>query len=152
MTGNRRFWPIACGRLNVKQLEKDRDQIWAEAYELYKAGAIWWLDSADLNREVTEQQSARLQSDPWDDLVISRSLDPQQATVNEIPLASGPGRVTVPEILTHAIKKSADKWDRADEMRVSSILVKNGWQRKRIRPNSKVQGIWFYVGPEQGTI
>ncbi len=86
-TGNRRFWPIACGRLNVKGLERDRDQLWAEAFKLYQTGALWWLDSADLNREVAEEQSARLQADPWDDLVLTWAHDPQPKTPSDALVA-----------------------------------------------------------------
>lgn len=36
-TGNRRFWPIRChvGMIDTEKLEKNIDQIWAEAYECY---------------------------------------------------------------------------------------------------------------------
>jgi predicted P-loop ATPase len=37
-TGNRRFWPIACHvrTINTDKLEREIDQIWAEARDLYK--------------------------------------------------------------------------------------------------------------------
>lgn len=48
-TGNRRFWPIEVG---VEPMVKDFadfneevDQVWAEAYELFKAGETLYLDS-----------------------------------------------------------------------------------------------------------
>ncbi len=43
-TGGRRFWPIACGRIDVDALARDRDQLWAEAKARFEGGAVWWLE------------------------------------------------------------------------------------------------------------
>ena len=145
-TGNRRFWPIACRHIDVSKLEKDRDQLWAEAYELYKAGAIWWLDSPELNRAVAEEQAARLQPDAWDDLVLNWAADPQPKAISDTPLLSEPGRVTVAEILAHAVGKGQERWEQSDENRIARILVKSGWKRKQFRQGSERS--WFYVRPD----
>jgi predicted P-loop ATPase len=42
-TGNRRYWPVKCGQINLTALERDRDQLWAEAVVEYHAGAQWYL-------------------------------------------------------------------------------------------------------------
>lgn len=147
-TGNRRFWPVSCGRINVPKLKEDRDQLWAEAYALFLAGAIWYLDSAELNSAVAAEQSDRMQADAWDELVLGWADDPQPKTVRDIPLLSKPGQVTVSEVLMHAIGKSVDKWDRLDEMRVSHIFVKSGWRRRRVRHVGSKWGSWFYFAPK----
>jgi len=144
-TGNRRFWPVTCGRISLKKLERDRAQLWAEAYALFLAGAIWYLDTAELNKAVAEEQANRTQGDAWDSVVLDWCANPQTKTVTDVPLLSKAGQVTVTEILTHAIGKTVDKWDRTDEMRVSHILVKSGWSKKRIRINPREQGRYFYV-------
>lgn len=46
-TGNRRFLPVAVGRIDIDALRRDAAQIIGEAVVRYKAGAKWWLDDND---------------------------------------------------------------------------------------------------------
>ncbi len=41
-TGNRRFWTIECERIDYRH-NIDMQQLWAEVYELYRAGEAWIL-------------------------------------------------------------------------------------------------------------
>mgnify|MGYP003637879013 CR=1 FL=1 len=43
-TGNRRFWPVACVKANVKGLKATRNQLLAEAVALYKSGEKLYLE------------------------------------------------------------------------------------------------------------
>ena len=78
-TGNRRFWPVRCGDIVMDALIRDRDQLWAEAVERFRAGAIWWIDDPDLLAVAREEQAARYQGDAWD-ARIDRWLTPRNAT------------------------------------------------------------------------
>ena len=59
-TGDRRSYPIDCGEGPYKKdifkdLEEERDQIWAEAYQLYREGARTYLTGEALEEAVKSQ-------------------------------------------------------------------------------------------------
>lgn len=80
-TGNRRFWPVNVGlKVPAKSiftdLDKEVDQIWAEACELYKNGETLYLDGEEA-KIATERQEEHLESNPKEGLIkefVSRKI------------------------------------------------------------------------------
>jgi len=64
-TGNRRFWPIQTGRIDIKALESDRDMILAEAVSLFKNDEQWWPDKDFERNHIVPEQEARVAVDLW---------------------------------------------------------------------------------------
>lgn len=82
-TGNRRFWPVNVGlKVPIKNiftdLDTEVDQIWAEAYELYKSGEALYLNN-EVSKIAIERQEEHLESNPKEGLIrefISRKVIP----------------------------------------------------------------------------
>lgn len=125
-TGNRRFWPIACTSIRVDAIERDRDQLWAEAVQAYRSGEPWWLDHNA--PDLLEAQEARFQRDVWADAVI--------ALTEQAPW------LTMDQIFDKAIKIETGKRGRAESNRVVAILRSVGWVRKKIKQCGKT--FWIY--------
>ena len=156
-TGNRRFWPVRCGRIDLDALQRDRDQLWAEAVVRYRQGAIWWIDDHDLIAAANAEQEARVEPDAWHAL-IERWLVFEKRQVNrgyggfddwqtvEAERSTPVVDVSVGEILHQAIGIEPGKWTRNDQMRVGAYLRMQGWTRYRGRIGSQEENSreWRY--------
>ena len=70
MTGNRRVWPIPLTRrVDVAAIERDREQLWAEALHWFDNGFEWWL-SPSLEAIASTMQDAFVEADEWDGLIL----------------------------------------------------------------------------------
>lgn len=143
-TGNRRFWPVRCSTIDVAGLQHDRDQFWAEAYFLYQADTIWWLDTTELNEAATNEQNERYEGDPWDDVILEWCSNPRRRSESGEPCISEPYKVTIADVLVHAIGKSLKEISQMDRNRVSRCLIHDSWKRKQDRTRGPHRGKHFF--------
>jgi predicted P-loop ATPase len=68
-TGGRRFWPVRVDKFDVVGIERERDQLWAEAAHREKMGESIRLD-ASLFEHAGVQQERRRVIDDWEDAVM----------------------------------------------------------------------------------
>lgn len=154
-TGNRRFWPLRCGDIDLDRLRCDRDQLWAEAVARYRAGAPWWIEDRALVAEASAAQEARYQGDAWD-ARIERWLVSERKPVNVgvghfedwqerfVPRAKPLTDVSIGEVLEGALGIEAAKWTRADQMRVGAFFRARKWAKYRTKTPPRE---WRYVAP-----
>jgi len=152
-TGNRRFWPLRCGTIDIAALARDRDQLWAEAVHRFRAGAIWWIDDPELLATAREEQDRRYQADAWDGL-IDRWLTHEVKSVNkgyagvddwqdeEFERVHPIRDVSVGEILEGALGIEPAKWTKLDQMRVGAWLKSRQWERYQCRTGERRE--WRY--------
>lgn len=101
-TGNRRFWPIPCTNIDNDGFLAVRDQLWAEAFAVFKKGGFkLWLNDEDEKIALSYQISREVQ-EPWTDYIEDWLLEPQNLNKSYLlakeiakdALNIDPGRVT----------------------------------------------------------
>jgi predicted P-loop ATPase len=117
-TGNRRYWPIKTGTINLEALKRDRDQLFAEAVQLFRNGSQWWPDRAFEKKHIRPEQDARFEADPWEE-----------------PVRDYIDHLATPKVLIAQVAKSAlgflsdARIGTADARRIAAILQNAGWRR-----------------------
>ena len=130
-TGNRRFWPVRVGEIDIPGLVGVRDQLWAEAVTAFHRGEQWWLP-AEVDVLAAREQEKRLIVDPWQDLVVewaSKQADD----------------VTIRQILCQLLEVPIERQDQTHQNRVSRILRAAGYERRQVRRDGTRN--WVYVKP-----
>jgi predicted P-loop ATPase len=116
-TGNRRFWPIKTGDIDFKAIERDRDQLWAEAFARFTDCEAWHFEGAELIALATEEQAARTVVDPWEESITAWV----NAPIRSATIATG---ITTTDVLTGALSVPTKDHTQANASRVGTILRK----------------------------
>jgi predicted P-loop ATPase len=144
-TGNRRFWPVVTGRIDIAALERDRDQLFGEAVALWKAGVKWWPTPEQQRRLIDSQQEDREIPDVWHGRIYEylQGLDSDGKPV----IAGKINRVTARELLVKCLHYEMSKLGpaRNETMRISAIMRKLGWIKDRETGGARER---FYTRPE----
>jgi predicted P-loop ATPase len=142
--GNRRFWPIKTGEIDIARLKADRDQLWAEAAHQEAKGVSIVLPKA-LWADATAEQAKRLEHDAWEDLLASVS----GAVVRD---SSGGGwreQITSADLLSHHLKLSADRITGTTGKRLKTIMERLGWEYRAHARFGDKAGVAGYVRPAE---
>lgn len=114
-TGARRFWPVKVGAIDTDALKTDREQLFAEAADLFHGGAQWWPDATFEAEHIAPEQEARYEADAWEQSVAAYLVGKPSATINDI--AAG------------ALHLEVAKLGTSEQRRISAALARLGWQR-----------------------
>jgi predicted P-loop ATPase len=125
-TGGRRFWPVRVGAVDTDALAHDRDQLFAEAVNLYRSGARWWPDDDFERDHIKSEQEARFDADPWEESIRE--------------WLAGQTIVTLRQVAREALFFDAPKLGTADQRRIAEILEHLEW--KRLKKDMKGNRPW----------
>ena len=125
-TGNRRFWPIRCGAIDIEAIRRDRDQLWAEAVVRYQQKEPWHMETIELVQAAAEEQAERVSDDDWETAVI-RWLETDKA---KTMIMHNEG-LSILDVLTTAIGMKAEAVGRAESTRMGIIFRRLGWSAPR---------------------
>jgi predicted P-loop ATPase len=129
-TGNRRYWPVSCRRIDLVGLEQVRDQLWAEAVHRFKQGTVWHLTPEEALR-AEEEQGERVHV-PELEHQVRAYLDGQ----------GGRDEITVHDVLVYGLNFNPDDASYARDARslgpaVAEALEQCGWHKDRRRGRDK---------------
>lgn len=129
-TGGRRFWPFKVRRqIDVSAIERDRDQLWAEAVHRYRAKEPWYVDEPALEKIARAEQDKRFKPSPWLALIGDYVI--------------GKTEVTVTDILKDCIDVSKAHQSQKDMNEVVRCLQHIGWRMRQVRrPDGKRERVY----------
>lgn len=130
---NRRYWPVLAPSVAVKQIEADRDQLWAEAVARFDSGEAWHVDTPELAALCRAEQDQRRRIDPWSqwigDWCARRLSEPCTGRLDDRCRCVRCQGVTTSEVLQDAVQVSRERQGTSEEMRVAGILRGLGWDK-----------------------
>ena len=83
-TGNRRFWPVKVGTIDLDALKADRDQLWAEATALYNSGAKWWPVTEHEKKLCKDVQAKHEAQDVWVEKIAAGLMRVETTSASEV--------------------------------------------------------------------
>jgi hypothetical protein len=126
-TGARRFWPIRCGRINLEWLSEHREQLFAEALQLYREGQDWWTVPA---AEAEIQRAARRRGDLWEEMIANYCLGRSVVTLS---------------MVADAIGVRASEASTQDYVRIASLVKNLGFRKTQKREGDRIVKSWVRV-------
>ena len=125
-SGNRRFWPVATTDIDLDALERDRNQLWAEAAAAEATGETLVIDPA-LWSKAAERATERLPSDPWEDMLAKI-----ETTGNtNVERVDGEMRVTTEFLLEGMLRFNPAQVGMKDTKRLARVMRRLGWKGPR---------------------
>ena len=129
-TGNRRYWPVKCGKVNISGLARDRDQLLAEAMDRYILGEDLWIKNKFIEQLVASEQHQRVE------------IDEIQDYVSEYLKSENIGEFFKLTKVIECPSLTGMKFDRIGQLRLSGALKNLGYKKIKRMVNGE-RGNWW---------
>jgi predicted P-loop ATPase len=134
-TGNRRFWPLKTGKINIEALKRDREQLLGEA-ATYEVAAESIMLNEELWGDARDAQEQRRVVDPWEDVLanmpdsVEAAKDGMMKTVTVVHKSDdGYERVASADVLTHVLQIPTAQQTSVHGQRLALAMEHAGWSR-----------------------
>ena len=120
-TGNRRYWPVrVANSFDTEALRRDREQLFAEAWDAVTCWAEPWWPDRDFERDYMQsEQEKRRELDPWLDAIADHLQFENQVTLRSVAWDA----LGIPDAA----------FDRPKQNRIVQCLRALGWQPEHKR-------------------
>ena len=135
-TGGRRFWAVKVANVDIDGIQRDREQLWAEAVHQYKAGAPWYL-SDDQETAAAKEIESRMPEDVWHERVVN-AVDALALTTSD-----DYDSIAIPQVLD-VMKIPAERQGQSEQSRVARVLRSIGYGKFRSSADAKGRRQWRY--------
>ena len=129
-TGNRRFWPITPGNIDIEAVRRDRDQLWAEA-AMAEATGESLIIPAELWPDIEDRQSSRMVADPWEDFLVNLVETKGELDDNIVKAIDDDGalqwRVRSNYILMRVLGIPSQLVNTSHSTRLAKVMRRLGW-------------------------
>jgi predicted P-loop ATPase len=129
-TGNRRIWPVATTTIDLEGLERDRDQLWAEANLVEASGQVLTLDGG-LTSEAAARTESRLAADPWED-TLEKVWTMSDAVGSISRKHGGEQRVSSEFLLTGVLYVNPANARNHEAKRLANCMRRLGWTGPKV--------------------
>lgn len=136
-TGGTRWWPVKTGvdhGIDLDALKRDRDALWSEAVQLYRAGERWYPATPEEHALCRPEQEDRGPHDAWEHSI-------ERWITNQTPSAE-PRKIYLGQVLGEVIGLERGRWGRAEQIRAGACLRALGYMRRRDSTGSRD---YYYV-------
>jgi predicted P-loop ATPase len=128
-TGNRRFWPVVTGKkIDLVNLQRDRDQLWAEASVAEATGEPLTIDP-ELCGEAALRADERLTTDPWEDILST--VEAMPPAPGSIAREHGEIRVASDFLLSGVLGINRGNMQQHQAKRLATVMKRLGWTGPR---------------------
>jgi predicted P-loop ATPase len=149
-TGGRRFWPVKAGTIKIKLLERDRNQLFAEAVVRFKNNESWWPNKKFEREQIMPQQDARFEGDVWEPIVRKFIGGKQRVSLLEIAVNALKYEIKPPVYVKGEAGPARGtpiaRLGTADQRRLAAIMVNLKWT-----PDKDEYGR-FWVPPKKARV
>jgi predicted P-loop ATPase len=128
-TGNTRFLPIPITTADIAAVQRDREQLLAEALVVYRQHPDdWWQLSADGQAQAADAREARRQRSVYEDVLKDWLVH------EDFPIVDNHRLTTFEAIAKQVLKLDIKDWkDRAVQMEVAKSMRAAGWESHPMR-------------------
>lgn len=131
-TGNRRYWPVKVGSIDMDAIKHDRTQLWAQAVRHYKEG-LYIGPTPDEMKLAEAAQSKRRSIDTWEDDVLK--------AITELDIWNQQEGFKTGELMREMGLVLRDQTYQ-NTRRITNILQQNGYENAVIKKNGKSIRVW----------
>jgi predicted P-loop ATPase len=122
-TGNRRFWPLETGKIDIEALKREREQLLGEAATYEATGESITLEE-ELWGDARAAQEQRRVADPWEDILTHMPDHIHKS-------GDGYERVASADVLTRVLDIPKAQQTSAHGQRLAHAMKHVGWNRNR---------------------